>query len=228
MIAVSHLPAFFQPMALFRRRDIFSHPDWVFEIKHDGFRGLAYVEAEHVRLLSRRGNLYKSFGELGGWIGRHLRVDNAVLDGEIACLDSDGRSQFTELLYRRGDPYFYAFDILWLNGRDLRDLPLIQRKEILRGIVPAAPSRILYSDHIEEQGAQIFDFACQHDLEGVVAKWKHGSYLPNSNATTWIKIKNPAYSQIGGRDERFERRQEKPRISSRRIRLLEPELLGVE
>jgi bifunctional non-homologous end joining protein LigD len=215
-------------MALFRRPDIFSHPDWVFEVKHDGFRGLAYVEAEHARLLSRRGNPYKSFGDLAGWIGRHFKVENAVLDGEILCLDADGRSQYNDLIYRRGDPYYYAFDVLWLNGRDLRDLPLIKRKEVLRNIVPAAPSRILYSDHSAEHGEQVFDFACRHDLEGVVAKWKHGSYLPNSNATTWIKIKNPAYSQIGGRDEKFEHHQEKPREKSGRIRLLEPELLGVE
>jgi bifunctional non-homologous end joining protein LigD len=215
-------------MALFRRPDIFSHPDWIFEIKHDGFRGLAYVEGEQARLLSRRGNQYKSFGELSHWIGRHLKVENAVLDGEVACLDSEGRSQFNELLYRRGDPYFYAFDILWLNGRDLRDLPLIKRKEILRDVVPAAPSRVLYSDHIEEHGPQIFDFACQNDLEGVVAKWKFGSYLPNSNATTWIKIKNPAYSQAEGRAEHFERRPKQRKSSSPKIRLLEPELLGVE
>jgi len=215
-------------MAVFRRQDPFSHPDWVFEIKQDGFRGLAYVEGERARLLSRRGNAYKSFGELGSWIGRHLKVENAVLDGEIVCLDSDGRSQFDELIYRRGDPYFYAFDILWLNGRDLRDLPLVRRKEILREIIPPSPSRILYSDHIEEHGPQIFDFACQHDLEGVVAKWKFGSYLPNSNATTWIKIKNPAYSQMDGRAERFERQQKRQRSSSGKVRLLEPELLGVE
>jgi bifunctional non-homologous end joining protein LigD len=215
-------------MALFRRPDAFNHPDWIFEIKHDGFRGLAYVEAEYVRLLSRRGNAYKSFGELSGWIGRHLKVENAVLDGEIVCLDADGRSQYNELIYRRGDPYFYAFDVLWLNGRDLRDLSLIKRKDILRDIVPAAPSRILYSDHSEEHGDQIFDFACQHDLEGVVAKWKHGSYLPNSNATTWIKIKNPAYSQSEGRHGQFESRQKNPRTAFGKVRLLEPELLGVE
>jgi len=215
-------------MALFKRPDIFSHPDWIFEIKHDGFRGLAYVEGEHARLLSRRGNPYKSFGELSSWIARHLKVDNAVLDGEIACLDSEGRSQFNELIYRRGDPYFYAFDVLWLNGRDLRDLPLIKRKEILREIVPPAPSRILYSDHIEEHGPQIFDFACQNDLEGVVAKWKFGSYLPNSNATTWIKIKNPSYSQAEGRTEHLERQPKRNKGASLKIRLLEPELLGVE
>ena len=191
-------------MALFRRREAFHHPDWVFEIKQDGFRGLAYVEDGHARLLSRRGNAYKSFGELCGWIGRNLNVRNAVLDGEIVCLDADGRSQVNDLLYRRGDPYFFAFDILWRNGHDLRDLPLIKRKEILRDIVPPAPSRILYSDHVDEHGEQIFDFACQHDLEGVVAKWKYGSYLPNSSATTWIKIKNGNYTQAEGREELFD------------------------
>ncbi len=216
-------------MALFRRPDAFSHPDWVFEIKYDGFRGLAYVEEEHARLLSRRGNQYRSFSDLSSWSGRHVNVENAVLDGEIVCLDSDGRSQFNDLLYRRAEPYFYAFDLLWLNGRDLRDQPLLKRKELLRSIIPAAPSRVLYSDHLDREGQQLFDFACQHDLEGIVAKWKHGSYLPNSNATTWIKIKNPSYSQWEGRHEQFEKinsRSKRPQTS--RIRLLEPELLGVE
>jgi len=228
MVTVSQLPAFFKPMALFRRAEAFNHPDWVFEVKHDGFRGLAYVEGEHARLLSRRGNPYRSFGELCGWMRRHLKVENAVLDGEILCLDSEGRSQFNELIYRRGDPYFYAFDILWLDGRDLRDLPLIKRKEILRGIVPSAPSRVLFSDHIDEHGDQLFEFACQHDLDGIVAKWKHGSYLPNSDATTWIKIKNPLYSQGIAPPDRRKLHEEKPKKAARKVRLLEPELLGVE
>ena len=227
MNTVSQLPVFFQPMALFRRPDAFSHPDWIFEIKHDGFRGLAYVEAEHARLLSRRGNQYRSFGDLSSWIGRHLKVENAVLDGEIVCLDSDGRAQFNDLLYRRADPHFYAFDLLWLNGRDLRDQPLLKRKELLRSIIPAAPSRVLYSDHLDREGQQLFEFACHQDLEGIVAKWKHGSYLPNSTATTWIKVQNSKYSQWEGRHEHFERRNKK-RTQPARIRLLEPELLGVE
>jgi bifunctional non-homologous end joining protein LigD len=214
-------------MPLFRRPEAFSHPDWIFEIKHDGFRSLAYVDDEHARLLSRKGNAYKSFAELSAWVRRHLKAENAVLDGEIVCLDSEGRSQFNELIYRRGDPYFYAFDLLWLNGRDLRDLPLLQRKQMLRDIIPPAPSRLLYSDHLSEQGRQLFDFACQHDLEGIVAKWKHGSYLPNSTATTWIKIKNPNYSQWEGRHEQSEHVREKPSRPAR-IRLLEPELLGVD
>jgi bifunctional non-homologous end joining protein LigD len=214
-------------MALFQRPKAFDHPDWVYEIKHDGFRALAYIENQHTRLLSRRGNGYKSFAELSGWMGRNMDVKSAVLDGEICCLDAEGRSQFNELLYRRGDPYFFAFDLLWLNGRDLRDLPLLERKELLQGIVPLAPSRVLYSDHLEQRGNQLFQFACEHDLEGIVAKWKFGSYLPNSTATTWIKIKNPDYTQLEGRAEQFESRNT-PRSSPAKIRLLEPELLGVE
>jgi len=215
-------------MALYRRLQSFDHPDWIFEIKQDGFRGTAYIENGHVRLLSRHGNQYKSFGELSGWIGRHLKVENAVIDGEICCLDSEGRSQFSDLLYRRGDPSFFAFDLLWLNGRDLRDLPLLERKEKLRAIVPQAPSRLLYSDHLDMRGKQLFDFACEHDLEGIVAKWKFGSYLPNSNATTWIKIKNPNYTQAEGRGEQFESRGKRQNYRPPKIRLLEPELLGVE
>jgi bifunctional non-homologous end joining protein LigD len=214
-------------MALFERPDAFDHSDWVFEMKHDGFRGAAYIENEHARLLSRRGNQYRSFSELCGWIGRNLDVQNAVIDGEICCLDGDGRSHFNDLVYKRGDPYFLAFDLLWLNGRDLRDLPLTERKRILRGIVPAAPSRVLYSDHLDTWGKQLYDFACENDLEGIVAKWRFGSYLPNSSATTWIKIKNTNYTQIKGRAEQVERRGER-RGKSSRIRLLEPELLGVK
>lgn len=215
-------------MALFRRPDPFDHSDWIFEIKHDGFRGLAYVEEERARLLSRRGNPYRSFGELSGWIARHLRVENAVIDGEIACLDSEGRSHFDELLYRRSDPYFFAFDLLWLNGRDLRDLPLTERKQKLREIVPAAPSRMLFSEHLDTRGTQLYRFASEYDLEGIVAKWKYGSYLPNCDATTWIKIKNPNYTQAEGRAEHMERGGKRHRGAASKIRLLEPELIGVK
>ncbi len=102
----------------------FDSPEWVFELKHDGFRALAYIENGHCRLISRRGIVYKSFDNLKTAMGR-LRVKSAVLDGEIVCLDSEGRSVFNQLLYRKSDPVFYAFDLLWLNGEDLRDQPLV-------------------------------------------------------------------------------------------------------
>ena len=69
------------------------------------------------------------------WIGKHVRADNAVLDGELACLDEEGKPQFNRLLRRRGDPVFVAFDLLWLNGRDLRGRPLLDRKAALRALI---------------------------------------------------------------------------------------------
>jgi len=114
-------------------RQPFDHPEFLFELKHDGFRALAYISDGQCELISRRRNSYKSFGELRSRLAR-LKVKNAVIDGEIVCLDSEGRSIFNELLFRRGCPIFYAFDLLYLNDRDLRQLPLIERKARLRQI----------------------------------------------------------------------------------------------
>ena len=83
----------------------FDHPDFLFELKHDGFRALAYISDGKCELVSRHGHAYKSFMELKNGLGR-LKVKNAVLDGELVCLDSEGRSIFNELLFRRGCPIF--------------------------------------------------------------------------------------------------------------------------
>ena len=109
-------------------RTPFNDPDFLFELKVDGFRALAYIDDGVCELVSRRRNPYKSFRELANSL-RQLKVKNAIIDGELACLDSEGRSIFNELLFRRGCPIFYAFDLLYLNGRDLRQLPLIERKK---------------------------------------------------------------------------------------------------
>jgi bifunctional non-homologous end joining protein LigD len=115
-------------------RQPFDHPDFLFELKHDGFRALAHIWDGNCELVSRKRNAYKSFQDLRANLAK-LKVNNAVLDGEIVCLDSEGRSIFNELLHRKGFPAFYAFDLLYLNGRDLRQLPLIERKEKLRVIL---------------------------------------------------------------------------------------------
>jgi hypothetical protein len=90
------------PMPLKRHRVPFSKPDWIYEIKHDGFRALAFVQDGSCRLVSRNGKDFRSFGTLTAAIPKHLKVESAVLDGEIVCLDEQGRSQFNELLFRRG------------------------------------------------------------------------------------------------------------------------------
>jgi bifunctional non-homologous end joining protein LigD len=89
-----------QPMTLTRRAQPFSHPDWLFEIKHDGFRALAYLKEGRCKLVSRKGYVYKRFGELTEHIGASVNVQSAVLDGEIVCLDKSGKSQFKSLMYR--------------------------------------------------------------------------------------------------------------------------------
>jgi bifunctional non-homologous end joining protein LigD len=95
-------------------RTPFADPDFIFELKVDGFRGLAYIDDGVCALVSRRRNQYKSFKDLQSSLGQ-LKVKNAVIDGEIACLDDQGRSIFNELLFRRGFPIFYAFDILYFE-----------------------------------------------------------------------------------------------------------------
>src|SRR5438034_2423450 len=107
-----------------RRPTPFSHPDCVFEIKYDGFRALAYLDPSGVRLISRNGKRFGSFTDLSAGLEFGLKAKNAILDGEIVCLDENGCSQFKNLLFRRGTARFCAFDLLWLNGRDLRSLKL--------------------------------------------------------------------------------------------------------
>jgi bifunctional non-homologous end joining protein LigD len=179
------------------------HDDFIFELKMDGFRALAHVSPDETRLVSRKGNVYKTFTSLCAAIHIDLECE-AVLDGEIVILDADGRPQFYDLLRRRGDgqPVFYAFDLLWLDGQDLRAGPLIERKRMLRSIIPVQPSVLLYASHIERNGLEFFRLTCEQDLEGIVAKLKHGRY-----GESWFKIRNPKYSQREGRRELFEKRR---------------------
>lgn len=181
----------------------FDHPDWLFELKYDGFRGLAYIEGGRARLVSRKENTYKSFPGLCASIAAELGKREAVLDGEIVYLDDAGRPQFYSLLRRRGPQRFVAFDLLWRDGRDLRMRPLLERKRCLRELI-GSDSSVVYVDHIDGAGVDFYRLACDQDLEGIVAKLKGGLYTPE--ATTWVKIKNPQYSQAEGRRELFEGR----------------------
>jgi bifunctional non-homologous end joining protein LigD len=150
-------------MPLARLQAPFDHPDWLFELKYDGFRALAYVDNGGVQLVSRKGNVYKSFANLCAALAQTLSP--AILDGEIVHLGSDGRPQFYDLLRRRSPQQFVAFDVLWHDGQDLRNHPLIERKKILRRIVPKETPSLLYSDYIEAQGVAMFRRVCEMDLE---------------------------------------------------------------
>jgi bifunctional non-homologous end joining protein LigD len=206
------------PLPLASASAPFSHSDWLFEIKWDGFRALLYSGDDGVRLLSRNGNTFKSFPTLCEGLTRDLNGRRCVVDGEIVCLDSNGKTQFRDLLFRRAEPFFYAFDLLWdehvwsddveemrrfRNGVDTRYLPLIDRKQRNRSIVPRKSRRFLYCDHIETHGEKLFRLACEQDLEGIIAKRTGDPYLPAY--AEWLKIRNRSYSQWVGREELFER-----------------------
>src|SRR5215472_922712 len=154
------------------------------------------------QLISRKGNAYQSFESLRTQLAT-LRHD-VILDGEITVLDGNGRPQFYDLLRRRGEPVFYVFDCLWLDGRDLRNTPLMVRKGILEGIVPAN-SPLVYAKYVEGSGVDLFRLVCEQDLEGIVCKHKLSPY--GSEELPWIKVLNSNYSQREGRRQLFEKRQ---------------------
>src|SRR5438132_5635631 len=149
---MSVLPRNLRPMRLSRRSEPFDSDEFIYELKVDGFRSLAYIENGQCDLVSRNGNTFRKFKDLALWIGENLRVENAVLDGEIACVDKYGRSVFNDLLFRRRECVFFAFDLLFLDGDDLRNVPLVERKARLKRILRRKRSRVTYVDHIESRG----------------------------------------------------------------------------
>jgi len=191
-------------MPLGRRTKPFDDPDWIFELKYDGFRALAQVEFGRCTLLSRNGHPFASFNDLAVQIGNALIPRSAVINGEIVCFDESGKPQFNELMLHRGKPRFVAFDLLSSNGKDFRNERLLDRKLELRRMIGGAPS-IIYADHIEECGTALFAKACELDLQGIVAKHQHSPYLWEEKYSPWIKIRNPNSSQWEGRYELFER-----------------------
>jgi hypothetical protein len=210
------------PMRLATCPGPFDSPDWIFELKYDGFRALATVRDGECSLVSRNQHEYRAFQPLQSEIARLVKRD-CILDGEIVCFDAPGRPRFYDLLRRRGTPCFLAFDILELDGRDLKQLPLLQRKAILERVVRDG-GRLLRAKYVEARGCDLFRLICAEDHEGIVAKWKHGRYFTGdqqpedrriavhassprpAERLTWLKIRNPAYSQMTGRSELFERR----------------------
>ncbi len=136
-------------MPLLRQPEPFSDPDWIYELKLDGFRALAYIGDGNCELISRNGISYSRFGDLARSIGQETKASTAILDGEIVVLGQDGRTLFNSLMFAKGTPRFFAFDVLYLDGEDLRELPLVERKRRLKKVVPDPPSYLLYLDHIE-------------------------------------------------------------------------------
>src|SRR5262245_29009074 len=191
------------PIIPVRRREIFDSREWVYEIKHDGFRALAYLDKGRCRFVSRNGNEMKRFADLAALIAKELKVKEAVLDGEIVAVDESGRPAFYDLMRRQRVAVYYAFDLLWLNGRDLRELPLVERKKILRSVIPRKSTCVGYVSFADKDAVKFFELIQEHDLEGLVVKRKDGQYKPRQ--TLWYKVLNPTYTQKARRHEFFQR-----------------------
>jgi bifunctional non-homologous end joining protein LigD len=177
----------------------FSNPNWLFEIKWDGVRALAFVDHGTVRLMARSGRdvsaEYPEFQNLA----QKLKAETAILDGEIVTLDENGHSSFQKLQNRIGvtNPparlresiplTYYAYDLLYCNGFDLRKSPLLQRKELLRQIL-RADEDVRYSEHQLEKGQELFEAAKAQGLEGIVGKQIESIYTGN-RSPSWVKLK---------------------------------------
>ena len=173
--------------------------EWLYELKLDGFRGVLTVQKTKGRFTSKTGKPMPRFGALADALARVLDVRDAILDGEIIVMGRSG-PDFRALFFRRSDPAYAAFDLLWLNGRDLRALPLWRRKKMLRALL--APTPIGYVDHVDDPA--LFAITVERDLEGIVAKRRSDAY---ANDTRWVKVKHRGYTQLQGRWELFDKRR---------------------
>jgi bifunctional non-homologous end joining protein LigD len=191
------------PAILTGRLDAFDDPEWMFEPKYDGVRGLVYNSPAGFEIRSRRDFVFARFGDLCERLAGILGSREAILDGEVVALNRQGKPVLRDLLRGAGYVAFAAFDLLWLDGTDLRPLPLVERKRML-GVLLREDTGPLYKVlTLEEDGRALFSAIRKMDLEGIVAKRKNEQY----GAATWYKIKNPGYSQGEGRRELFRSRE---------------------
>jgi ATP-dependent DNA ligase len=176
-------------------------PGWAYEIKHDGFRFLAVRQGKRVRVFSRGGHDWSKQLPAIAEAMQALPVTSATLDGEGVICGPDGKSDFDRMracFSRNGAPeaFLYAFDLLELDGRDLRNEPWARRRAMLAQLLTDADAGIRLCEHIEDaDGAVVFRQACVMGLEGIVAKRRDSRYR-SGRCRDWIKIKNPAHPAI--------------------------------
>jgi ATP-dependent DNA ligase len=175
---------------------------WLHEIKHDGFRVIARKRDHQVRLYSRPGNdLTHRFPLIVDALAR-LRSRSCILDGEAVACDGNGMPSFDRIRYRRHDAsvFLYAFDLIELNGDDLRREPLDTRKATLASVLRRAAPGLRLNEHIEADGPTVLAHACKMGLEGIVSKRKDSPYR-SGRSPDWLKSKNPACEAVRREEE---------------------------
>jgi bifunctional non-homologous end joining protein LigD len=195
------MPSAIHPMLATSVDKPFDNPDWLFEIKWDGYRAIAFIDEGRVRLVSRNQNdLSAQFPKLAA-LPKSVKARRAILDGEIVALDDEGRPSFSlmqqrtgfrpgkaRLARREGVPViYYAFDLLYLDDFDLRRVPLERRRQLLQEHLTAGEI-VRFSDHYPEKGIALFEAAGKKGLEGIVGK-KRASPYEETRSRDWLKIK---------------------------------------
>ncbi|HTA48382.1 MAG TPA: non-homologous end-joining DNA ligase [Verrucomicrobiae bacterium] len=195
------MPTTIHPMLATPVNEPFDGAEWLFEIKWDGYRAIAFIADGKLRLVSRNQNeLTERFPELKD-LPKFVHAKSAILDGEVVALDDQGRASFTLMQQRTGfrpggrrgaaksevPVLYYAFDLLYLDGYDLRKLPLEDRKKKLASVLITGDS-VRYSDHYEKRGKALFEMARAKGLEGILAKKRDSIYVER-RTTEWLKIK---------------------------------------
>ncbi len=193
-------PSPLKPMLAATADRPFDDKDWIFEIKWDGYRAIAQTKENISYIFSRNGVLLnKKFPQIADSL---LGVPaNTILDGEIVALDQNGRSDFqglqNYLRTGRGKIVFYAFDILALDGKDLMEERLTERKKILKKMIKGLDhTDIRFSDFIEEKGVDFFNISKMNELEGIMAKKKNSIYVPGTRSADWLKIKTSMRQEL--------------------------------
>jgi bifunctional non-homologous end joining protein LigD len=184
--------SFIEPMKALRVREL-PAGNWLYELKFDGYRALALKAGNEVRLLSRnRTNFNNDYPQLIEALGL-LRAKNVVIDGEIAVLDQNGKSSFGLLQsYKTANEsplVYYAFDLLFLEGTDLRSRPLIERRKLLAKLLKNAPDGIRFSEELRGEKEKLLRVARQFGLEGLVAKRLDSVYESGRRSGAWVKVK---------------------------------------
>lgn len=184
-------PRLIKPMLATKAPEIFNKANWIYELKWDGYRALANIHNGKVDLYSRNGISFKvKFKELYEQL--KLIPHDVILDGEIVALDEDGKPVFQKLQNYRNDPSgelrYYVFDLLYLNGHNIMDLPLTERKSLLPQVIEDIP-QVYYCDHVESMAKAFFEQAVEMGMEGVIAKKADSKYSPGARSDKWLKIK---------------------------------------
>jgi bifunctional non-homologous end joining protein LigD len=185
------MPSSVVPMLATKIGTPFSRKGWLFEPKWDGYRAICFLRDGQVRFTSRnQRDLTKRFPELQS-VAKSIKASTAIIDGEIVALDENGVQCFDQLQNHSRDCaiLYFAFDLIFLDGENLSDLPLVKRKAYLKRILPKSlAGRIRFTDHVLQKGLDLFAALEFQHLEGMVAKRADSVYVPG-RSKEWLKIK---------------------------------------